>query len=91
MRWGRKVNQVYDEGATSVAAFRLSFYEEYHMTVNLTVAVHKNFTPWSEIMLAYMREGLCRCPTSGGNAQSTAAPLFSQAFVCVAGLTGWRT
>ncbi len=43
-------------------------------------------------MLAYMQKGaLYRCPTSGGNAQSTAAPLFSQAFVCVAGLKGWRT
>jgi hypothetical protein len=54
MRWGRKVNQVYDEGVTSTAVFYLSFFKEYHLTVNLTVAVLKNFTPWSEIMLAYM-------------------------------------
>ncbi len=39
--------------APSPTAFHL-FCEEYHLTVNLTVAVLKNFTPWSEIKLAYM-------------------------------------
>jgi hypothetical protein len=58
MRWGRKDNQVYDEGVTSVAVFHLAFYEVPRIPLDsqsyTVVAVLKNFTPWSEIMLAYM-------------------------------------